>query len=36
VALTGRVMNVLNRHYEERLGIPSPGISFLLGAEVGI
>ena len=36
VAFTGRVMNVLNRHYEERLGIPSPGINFLLGAEVGI
>jgi outer membrane receptor protein involved in Fe transport len=36
VALTGRVLNVLDRHYEERLGIPSPGISFLLGAEVGI
>jgi vitamin B12 transporter len=36
VAFTGRVMNVLDRHYEERLGIPSPGINFLLGAEVGI
>jgi len=36
VAFTGRVMNVLDRHYEERLGIPSPGINFLLGAEMGI
>ncbi len=36
VAFTVRVMNVLNRHYEERLGIPSPGINFLIGAEVGI
>ncbi|MBP2668322.1 MAG: hypothetical protein H6Q80_524 [Deltaproteobacteria bacterium] len=36
VAFTGRVQNVLNRHYEERLGIPSPGINFLLGAEVGL
>jgi len=36
VAFTARVMNVLNRHYEERLGIPSPGINFLIGAEVGI
>jgi vitamin B12 transporter len=36
VAFTGRVMNVLDRHYEERLGIPSPGINFLLGVEAGI
>jgi vitamin B12 transporter len=36
VAFTARVMNVLNRHYEERLGIPSPGINFLIGVEAGI
>jgi outer membrane receptor protein involved in Fe transport len=36
LAFTGRVQNVLNRHYEERLGIPSPGINFLLGVEAGI
>jgi vitamin B12 transporter len=36
MAFTGRVQNVLNRHYEERLGVPSPGINFLLGVEAGI
>ncbi len=36
VAFTARVMNVLDRHYEERLGIPSPGINFLIGMEAGI
>ncbi len=36
VALSGKVQNVLNRHYEERLGVPSPGVNFLVGAEVGI
>jgi vitamin B12 transporter len=34
VAFTGRVTNVLDREYEERLGIPSPGINFLLGVEL--
>jgi len=34
VAFTGRVLNLLDRNYEERLGIPSPGINFLLGAEI--
>jgi vitamin B12 transporter len=36
VALTGKVQNLLNRHYEERKGYPAPGINFLLGAEVSI
>jgi hypothetical protein len=36
VALTGKVRNLLNREFEERKGYPSPGINFLLGAEVAI
>jgi vitamin B12 transporter len=36
VALTGRVRNLLDRDYEERLGIPAPGIHFLLGVEARI
>jgi len=36
VALTGKVRNLLNRHYEERKGYPAPGINFLLGAELSI
>ncbi|MCL5884557.1 MAG: TonB-dependent receptor [Deltaproteobacteria bacterium] len=36
VALFGKVQNLLNRQYEERKGYPSPGINFLLGAELSI
>jgi vitamin B12 transporter len=36
VALTGKIQNLLDREYEERVGIPAPGINFLLGAEVKI
>lgn len=36
VALTGRVRNILDRDYEERLGVPAPGINFLIGAEMRI
>jgi vitamin B12 transporter len=36
VALFGKVQNLLNRVYEERKGYPSPGINFLVGAEVNI
>jgi vitamin B12 transporter len=36
VALTGKILNLLNRDYEERKGYPAPGINFLLGAEVSI
>lgn len=34
VALTGRVRNALNRHYEEKLDIPAPGIEFMIGTEI--
>ncbi len=36
IALTGKVQNVLNRHYEERLDNAAPGINFLLGTEIRI
>jgi vitamin B12 transporter len=36
VALTGRVRKLPDRDYEERLGIPAPGIHFLLGVEARI
>lgn len=36
IALFGKVQNLLNRQYEERKGYPSPGINFLLGAELSI
>lgn len=36
VALTGKVLNLLNRDYEERKEYPAPGINFLLGAELSI
>lgn len=36
IALTGRVGNLLNRRYEERLDVPAPGINFLVGAEARI
>ena len=36
VAVTGKVRNVLDREYDERAGIPAPGITFLLGAEFRI
>ena len=36
IALFGKVQNLLNRSYEERKGYPSPGINFLLGAELSI
>lgn len=36
IVLFGKVQNLLNRDYEERKGYPSPGINFLLGAEVSI
>lgn len=34
VALTGKVLNLLDRRYEERKGHRSPGINVLLGMEV--
>ena len=34
--LIGKVENLLDRDYEERKGFPSPGVHFLLGAEVRI
>jgi len=36
VSLVGKVQNLLNKTYEERKGFPSPGFTFLLGAEVRI
>jgi len=36
IALTGKIQNLTNRRYEERIDIPAPGINFLLGAEVSI
>ena len=36
VALTGKVLNLLNRDYEERKEYPAPGIHFLLGAELSL
>ena len=36
IDLIGRVENLLDRDYEERKGFPSPGVHFLLGAEVRI
>lgn len=36
IALTGKILNLLNRRYEERLDSPAPGINFLVGAEARI
>jgi outer membrane receptor protein involved in Fe transport len=36
VVLTGRIENLLNRKYEERIEFPAPGANFLLGVEVKI
>lgn len=36
IALTGKIQNLLNRRYEERIDLPAPGINFLLGAELSI
>ncbi len=36
VALVGKVRNLLDKTYEERLGYPSPGFNVLLGVEVRI
>lgn len=36
IGLVGRVQNLSDREYEERVGIPAPGIGFLVGAEVRI
>jgi vitamin B12 transporter len=36
IALYGRVQNLLNRKYEERIEFPAPGINFLVGAELKI
>ena len=36
IALTGKVLNLLNRDYEERKEYPAPGINFLLGAELSL
>ena len=36
VSLVGKVQNLFDRTYEERKGFPSPGFTFLLGAEVKI
>jgi vitamin B12 transporter len=36
VAFTGRVLNLLDRQYESRRGVPAPGVNFLLGVEVAL
>jgi len=36
IALIGKIQNLLNRQYEERIDIPAPPINFLLGAELRI
>ena len=36
VAFTGKVLNLLDRQYESRRGIPAPGVNFLLGVEVAL
>jgi outer membrane receptor protein involved in Fe transport len=36
IALFGKIQNLLNRKYEERIEFPAPGINFLLGAEMKI
>jgi vitamin B12 transporter len=36
VALYGKIQNLLNRKYEERIEFPAPGINFLVGAELKI
>jgi len=36
IALFGKIQNLLNRKYEERIEFPAPGINFLLGAELKI
>src|SRR5512141_3013188 len=36
IALSVKVQNLMNRDFEERKGFPSPGINFLLGAELSI
>jgi vitamin B12 transporter len=36
IALFGKVLNLLNRDYEERKGYPAPGINFLVGVELTI
>jgi len=36
IALTGKIQNLTNRGYEERVDIPAPGINFLLGMELAI
>ena len=36
IALTGKIQNLTNRSYEERVDIPAPGINFLLGMELAI
>jgi vitamin B12 transporter len=36
VAVFGKIQNLLNRDYEERIEFPAPGINFLLGTELKI
>jgi vitamin B12 transporter len=36
IALFGKIQNLLNRKYEERIEFPAPGVNFLLGAELKI
>ncbi len=36
IALTGKILNLLNRRYDERLDRPAPGVNFLVGAEARI
>jgi outer membrane receptor protein involved in Fe transport len=36
VALTGKIQNLLDRKYQERIEFPAPGFNFLLGAELKI
>lgn len=36
IGLVGRIRNLLDHEYEERVGIPAPGFTVLLGAEVRI
>jgi outer membrane receptor protein involved in Fe transport len=36
IALTGKIQNLTNRSYEERIDLPAPGINFLVGMELAI
>lgn len=36
IALTGKIQNLLNREYQERIEFPAPGFNLFLGAELKI